>query len=96
MNEHLLSTLRKYFAGQPVKRAWLFGSFSRGEARADSDIDILVNFDDNVSLFKYAAMTEELEDLLKRAVDLVSESSLFSWVRPSVEHDRILIYEREA
>lgn len=95
MDKSIIDRLQKYFIHQPVKRAWIFGSVSRNEDTEDSDIDILVTFDDNVGLFKYASMIDDLERLLNKTVDIVSESSLFSWVKPSVDKDKILIYERE-
>ena len=50
-----------YFKTQPIVRAWLFGSFARGEETPISDVDILVQFDeDGVSLLKHAAMICEL------------------------------------
>lgn len=91
----LVEILRRYFKEQPVLKAWLFGSFARGEQKKGSDIDILVTFDDGVGLFKYASMQSDLENILDKEVDLVSEASLFPWVKESVFNDRILIYERE-
>lgn len=88
------SKIREYLATQPVSKAWVFGSFARGEASLDSDIDILVDFDEGVGLFKYSSILTELEDLLQRSVDLVSSNSLFPWIRESVNNDKILIYER--
>lgn len=96
MDESLLMKLRSYFKGQPVSKAWLFGSRSRGDNREDSDFDILVDFDNNVGLFKYASMINDLESILKHGVDLVSESSLLPWVKDSVNHEKQLIYERKA
>ena len=90
-----IEKIKCYFANQPVVKAWLFGSYARGEEREDSDIDILVSFDEGVGLFKHASILSDLEDLLKRSVDLVSEGSLFPWVKESVDKDKILIYERE-
>lgn len=90
-----LDNLREYFVNQPVSKAWLFGSVARGEETADSDVDILVVFDEGVGLFKYASIKSDLERELQRSVDLVSESSLFEWVKESVDKDKILIYERE-
>ena len=43
--EEMTKTIAEYFKTQPVLRAWLFGSFSRGEERPDSDVDILVALD---------------------------------------------------
>ena len=97
LDHTLISKLREYFSGQPVLRAWLFGSVARGEERPDSDIDILVSFDPsaNVGLFKHASMIGDLEELMKKAVDLVPAGSLFPWVQPYVDNEKILIYERE-
>lgn len=41
----LIPKIREFLMSQPIKRAWLFGSCSRGEENSDSDIDILVDFD---------------------------------------------------
>jgi hypothetical protein len=42
MSTEMLETIREYFKTQPVLKAWLFGSFARGEETEDSDVDILV------------------------------------------------------
>lgn len=88
--------IRQYFSSQPVIKAWLFGSFALGEERPDSDVDILVAFDQSakVSLLRHAGMLCDLEDLLNRRVDLVNELSLYPEVRKEVNNDKILIYER--
>lgn len=97
MNASLLTTLRNYFSTQPVEKAWVFGSVSRGQDTERSDIDILVRFDKNgkVGLFKHSSMVRDLKNLLSRDVDLVSDGTLLPWVVNSVESDRILIYERK-
>lgn len=94
--EHVIAMLRSYFVGQPILKAWLFGSVSRGEDTPESDIDILVTFDPKakVGLFKHAGMIDELETLLNRQVDLVPSDALYPSIRSSVEKDKILIYER--
>lgn len=86
-----------YFKTQPVVKAWLFGSFARGEETPMSDVDLLVVYDDNarVSLLKHAAMICELEKILDRPVDIVEDGTLRPRVRDSVNQDRMLIYERE-
>lgn len=91
-----IEKLKRYFSSQPVVKAWLFGSFARGEEREDSDVDILVSFDEKarVSLLRHAGMLCDLEDILKRPVDLVNELSLYPEVMETVSHDKILIYER--
>lgn len=82
---------------QPVKEAWLFGSYSRGEETDSSDIDILVDYDNSnglVSLFKMGGILMDLTDLLGCKVDLVEVRGLKSFARDSVNRDKILIYER--
>ena len=86
-----------YFKTQPVQRAWLFGSFARGEQRPWSDVDILVEFDKEkpIGLLKFAGIICDLEDLIGHKVDLVEEGTLKSYAVESVNRDKILIYERE-
>ena len=87
-----------YFKTQPVLKAWLFGSFSRGEQRDDSDVDILILPDksQHFSLFILSGMYEDLKELLGREVDLITEGGLMPFARESADRDKILIYERAA
>lgn len=89
-------TIADYFKTQPVVKAWLFGSFARGEETHLSDVDLLVQYEeDGISLLKHAAMICELEKLLDRSVDIVEDGTLRQRVKESVNLDRKLIYERE-
>lgn len=93
----LIPTIQKFMEGQPIRRAWLFGSCSRGEETPESDVDILVDYDDSkgmVSLFKMGGIVMDLSDLLGCRVDLVENRGLKNFARKSVERDKILIYER--
>ena len=84
-----------YFKNQPVVKAWLFGSFARGEQTPESDVDILVVRDENENVgFKFFGMYEDLRELLGRNVDLVTDGSLAPFARQSVEKDKKLVYER--
>lgn len=95
MNNQLKDKLQNYFAGQPVKKAWVFGSFSRGEEKEDSDIDIMVVLDETQTVgLKFFAMLFDLKELLGREVDLVTEDSLLPFARESANKDKILVYER--
>ena len=75
---YIIPKIQQYLATQPVERAWLFGSFSRGEEREDSDIDILVDFkeDEVIGLFKYCSIMNGMTDVLGRNVDLVQNGTL--------------------
>lgn len=57
-------------------RVRLFGSVARGDERPDSDIDLLVDFDPDSSLFDVLRITRELEELLQHRVDVVSSGGL--------------------
>ena len=94
--QQMIQTIADYFKTQPVKKAWIFGSFARGEETPLSDIDLLVTYEDNarVSLLKQASMINELESLLDRSVDIVPEKLLRSDFKKSVNQDKKLIYER--
>ena len=95
--QRMLPQMRSYFASQPINRAWLFGSCSRGEETVDSDIDILVAYDQNarISLFTISRITQGIKQILNRPVDLVEDGCLLPFAADSVLQDRILIYERE-
>ena len=88
--------MAEYFKTQPVLKAWLFGSYSRGEERPDSDVDILFvpDMSQKFSLFTLGGMYMDLKDILNREVDLIPENSLLPFAKESAERDRILIYER--
>jgi len=88
--------IQQFFADKPVKKAFLFGSYARNTAIKDSsDIDILVELDHSKPVgLQFFTFQYELEDLLKRKVDLVSDEGLSKHVRPYVEKDKILIYDR--
>jgi len=90
-------TIADYFKTQPVVKAWIFGSFARGEETPLSDIDLLVQLDyTKLDGFGFFGMWGDLERLLNRSVDLVTENSLADFARESVERDKQLIYERTA
>ena len=90
------NVIANYFKTQPVVKAWIFGSFARGEETPLSDVDLLVQYEEGgISLLKHAAMICELEKLLDRPVDIVEDGTLHPRIRESVNQDRKLIYERE-
>lgn len=74
-----------------VQRLALFGSFARGTAREDSDVDVLVQFDGPATAKRYFGAQFYLEDLLGREVDLVTEDALRPRLRPYVERDAVPI-----
>jgi predicted nucleotidyltransferase len=90
-----LNKIKKYFKDKPVLKAYLFGSFSREQAAADSDIDILVELDYSQKIgLKFFQMQTELEKILNHKVDLVSNEALSPLIKPQVVRDRKLVYEK--
>lgn len=77
-----------------VKELSLFGSAVHGEMRPESDIDIMVEFEEGVriGLIKFESLVEELESLARRRVDLVTKRGLKPWIRPNVLKDAQVIY----
>ena len=92
MDTQLRDTISSYFATQPVQKAWLFGSYARGEETADSDVDILVVFDKDggksISLLKHIKIALDLEDILGKKVDLITEGTLMPFAQETAEKDK--------
>jgi len=88
--------ISEYFKTQPVLKAWLFGSFARGEETPESDIDILVEYDKDarISLLTISHMMGELEKSTGRHIDLIEDGCLLPFAAESANRDKRLIYER--
>ena len=86
--DEILGILQRHAAeikGYGISRLAMFGSCARGEERPDSDVDILVEFNTPVSIFKFLDVKDYLETLIGRPVDLVMRGALKPQLR-----DRIL------
>ena len=96
--QEMTQMIADYFKTQPVLKAWLFGSFARGEENEMSDVDLLIQFDHSspIGLFAYARMHRELEERLGCKVDLVEEGTLRPAVAAAAQKDMKMIYERGA
>jgi predicted nucleotidyltransferase len=77
--ELILPVLKRYF----IKRAAIFGSFAKGNSTANSDIDLLIEPENNFTLFKMLQLEQEISQLINRKVDLVEYSAL----KPSIKND---------
>jgi predicted nucleotidyltransferase len=94
-DQETLDKLRKFFAGQPVTRAYIFGSHARGDADEKSDVDIMVELDHSQPVgMEFIRMHIGLEDLQQSKVDLIPENALSKHIRPFVEKDKQLISEK--
>ena len=90
LRESILPILEPY----GVKRVALFGSVVRGEETPQSDIDLLVKFRKPLGLLKLVGVEMELSAHLNRKVDLVTEAALSKYIRPYVEKEKVMLYER--
>ncbi len=96
-DDPLVQKLNEYFDSQPILKAYLFGSFARGDHKDDSDIDLYVEFDPDVPIgLEFVKMYLELKELTGREVDIVTEKSISKYIKPRVEEEKVLIYERKA
>jgi predicted nucleotidyltransferase len=76
IRRHKPEIAREYY----IKQIGVFGSYIRGEEKADSDIDILVEFEKPIDLFRFLDLEERLSELSGRKVDLVSKKALKPYI----------------
>jgi len=76
-----------------VKEIYLFGSVARGEEREDSDIDLLVEFDESkiITMFKYMQLVREFEERFNKHVDLATKNMIKPIVSKSIQKDLIYV-----
>ena len=96
MTQRYLKKLQDFFSKQPIEKAWIFGSFARGDESPESDVDILVRYTPGtvLGLLGICELIEKLEELLGRRVDLVEEGTPFPRVAKQVDAEKLQIYER--
>jgi len=90
-----IQSIKDYFKTRPVLKAYLFGSYVRGVADNKSDIDILVDLDYSQKIgLQFIQMKLDLEKLLNNEVDLVSSNGMSKYIKPLVDVEKRLIYEK--
>jgi predicted nucleotidyltransferase len=83
----ILPILQQYGA----KRVGLFGSCIRGELREDSDIDILVEIEKDISLLDFVGIKLEIEEVLGREIDLVEYSTIKPLLKERILNEQVVI-----
>jgi predicted nucleotidyltransferase len=77
-----------------IHKAWIFGSFARGDHHALSDIDVVVEADDRLSLMSLFGIQEQLSSLLGQKIDIGFMKTLKPEIRKAIESDLIEIFAR--
>jgi predicted nucleotidyltransferase len=85
----LLKSHRRQLKKYGVHSLSIFGSVARDQARKNSDVDILVDFEKPVGLFEYARLKMYLENVLGRQVDLVTPEALRQELREDILREAI-------
>lgn len=75
-----------------VKKAYIFGSFARGEEKIASDLDILVELGEIGGLLALVSLKRELEKVSKRKVDLLTRRAIHPLVKAYIKKDEIKVY----
>ena len=76
-------------ASHGATKVRVFGSFARGDAEPDSDLDLLVQLEPGYSLLDLVAVKQDLEDLLHRPVDVLTEAALSPYLREVVLREAV-------
>ncbi|MEK7116541.1 MAG: nucleotidyltransferase family protein [Patescibacteria group bacterium] len=93
--ENIAINIRPIFEKYGIKYAGIFGSYARGEARPDSDVDILVSFGDQIfTLLDLFSFKEEISERLKKPVDIVSDRAIVPYFKEYIYRDLKPIYEQ--
>ena len=85
----IITILQRY----GVKRISVFGSYARGEANPESDIDIIVEFTDRKSLLDIVGIEQELSEVLGIKVDLLTEKSISPYLVDRIKKEMLVIYK---
>ncbi len=90
-----IEKIKDYFKNRPVLKAYLFGSYVRGEADSKSDIDLLVDLDYSQKIgLQFIQMKIDLEKILHLKVDLVSSNGISKYIKPFIDKEKQLIYAK--
>jgi uncharacterized protein len=87
-----IKKLQSICKANDVSYLGIFGSYAIGKQREDSDVDILVDFNNTKSLFEKGRVIVELQNIFKREVDLVSKKNIKPSLKPFIDKQLITLY----
>lgn len=88
INDKIVNYLKRF----NPRRIGIFGSYARNEDTPQSDIDLLVDFPEQVTLFDLGGMKVELSEMLNRPIDIVTERGLNSRIKEHIYRDLQIIF----
>ena len=95
LSNNQINIIKDFFSKQPVLKAYLFGSYVRGDENENRDIDLLVELDYSQPIgLEFIQMQIDLQNLLSKKVDLVSARGISKYIKPILDKEKKLIYAR--
>lgn len=95
LDKEKIEKIKAYLKARPVLKAYLFGSYARGEADDNSDIDLLLDLDYSQKIgLQFVQMKIDLERILNQKIDIVSSNGLSKYIKPLIESEKQLIYAK--
>ncbi len=91
--EDIFEKMTRILKNQGARKIAVFGSYVRGEAKPESDIDIIVEFSERKSLFDLVGIEQEVSDALGIKVDLLTEKSISPYLIDRIKKEMVVIYE---
>ena len=92
--EEIRSAVSETAAFYDIDRVYLFGSYARGTANDDSDVDLCLETGRTFSLFNAGAFSHALDKLLGVPIDMSTPDALYDFVKKPCLQERVLLYER--
>lgn len=95
LEKEKIHDLGQYLKTKPVFRAFVFGSYARGDALEKSDIDIILELDYSRHIgLGIVEMKSDIEKIMNKPVDLLTSLSVDPYMKSVIDKDKVLVYER--
>lgn len=95
LSDSQIKIIQNFFQDKPVKKVYVFGSYARGDADEQSDIDLLIDWDYSTDVgLQVVSYWEEIKSALGKDIDFVSAKWVSPLIADYINIDKKLIYER--
>ena len=91
--QKIYSEIVEFLKSKGATKVAVFGSYVRNEEREDSDIDVMVDFKNPITLFDFAGYQIELQNKLKKKVDLILEGGMNPVIKKYAEKDYMILHQ---